>query len=299
MSELREPLTRGLSQLWELDRVIWEGDTAFQHVVIAETEQGVSLFCDNDPQSTELAQRHYHDALFVPAALLAERVERVLAVGSSEGVISQLAVAAGATHVDHVDIDREVVELCAEHLPYGYTPEELERAERGDGPVKMHYADGWEFVRRVAENDDEDAKYDIIVADLPGEREDDAQHNRLFGTEFLRYCVGALREGGVVTSQVGCPTLWLNTMLRRALARFSEVFGTVAYYGSDEFDWAFLVGRPDVVADPTARMVERLSELPYRPTTLDAEALVANSVLPYTLRQERKQRGEDLRYAAG
>src|SRR5690606_24278688 len=35
LSELRVPLTRGLSQLWELDRVIWEGDTAFQHVVIA------------------------------------------------------------------------------------------------------------------------------------------------------------------------------------------------------------------------------------------------------------------------
>ncbi|TLW93589.1 spermidine synthase [Saccharomonospora piscinae] len=284
MPELREPLTRGLSQLWELDRVIWEGDTAFQHVVIAETAQGVSLFCDNDPQSTELAQRHYHEALFVPAALLADRVERVLAVGSSEGVISQLAVAAGATHVDHVDIDREVVELCAEHLPYGYTPAELDRAVRGDGPVTMHYADGWEFVRRAAESG-EPGRYDVIVADLPGEREDGAQHNRLFGTEFLQLCARALRRGGVVTSQVGCPTLWLNTMLRRALARFREVFGTVAYHGSDEFDWAFLAGRPDTVPDATARMIERLPALPYRPATLDAEALVAHSVLPHSLRR--------------
>lgn len=288
MPELREPLTRGLSQVWELERVLWEGDTAFQHVVIAETSQGVSLFCDNDPQSTELAQRHYHEALFVPAVLLADRVERVLAVGSSEGVISELAVAAGATHVDHVDIDREVVELCAKYLPYGYTPEALDRAVRGEGPVKMHYDDGWEFVRRVAESAEEESKYDVIVADLPGERDDEAQHNRLFGTEFLRYCARALRPGGVVTSQVGCPTLWLNTMLRRAHARFGEVFGTVAYYGSDEFDWAFLVGRSDVVADPTARMVERLASLPYRPVTLDADALRAGSVLPYTIRHSRQ-----------
>ncbi|NIJ14672.1 spermidine synthase [Saccharomonospora amisosensis] len=285
MRELTEPLAPGLAQLWELREVLWEGDTDYQHAVIARTSQGVSLFCDNDPQSTELAQLHYHEALLVPALLLAERVDRVLVIGSSEGVISQLAVAAGATRVDHVDIDREVVERCAEYLPYGYTPEELDRAVRGEGAVRMHYADGWEFVRRAAEPGAE--RYDIIVADLPGEREDESQHNRLFGTEFLRHCRAALAEGGVVSSQVGCPTLWLNAMLRRAWGRFNEVFDTVAYYGSDEFDWGFLFGRADYVENPAGRMIGRLADLAYQPATLDAEALVANSVLPYSIRKER------------
>ena len=58
-------------------------------------------------------------------------------------------MSAGATHVDHVDIDREAVRLCAEHLPYGYTVDELLRAERGLGPVAMHYCDGWDFVDRA------------------------------------------------------------------------------------------------------------------------------------------------------
>ncbi|EHR48760.1 spermidine synthase [Saccharomonospora marina XMU15] len=285
MRELIEPLVPGLAQVWELPEVLWEGDTEYQHAVIAKTSQGISLFCDNDPQSTELAQLHYHEALFVPALLLARRVDRVLAIGSSEGVISQLAVAAGATHVDHVDIDAEVVQRCAEHLPYGYTPEELDRAVRGEGPVRMHYADGWEFVRRAAESGGE--RYDIIVADLPGEREDASQHNRLFGTEFLRHCRAALTEGGVVSSQVGCPTLWLNAMLRRAWGRFSDIFDTVAYYGSDEFDWGFLFGRADHVENPTGHMIERLPGLAYQPATLDAEALVANSVLPYSIRKQR------------
>ncbi|WP_199431123.1 spermidine synthase [Qaidamihabitans albus] len=275
----------GLSQLWELDDVLWEGDTAYQHVAFAKTAQGVSMFCDNDPQSTELAQLHYHEALLVPALLLAEQVDRVLVVGSSEGVISQIAVRAGAKQVDHVDIDREAVRLCAELLPYGYTPDELARAERGEGPVRMHYADGWEFVRLAAESSVD--KYDIVVADLPGEREDDAQHNRLFGTDFLGLCRSALTEGGVVCSQVGCPTLWLNTMLRRSWQRFNDVFGTVAYYGSDEFDWGFLCGRGDEIADPTALMVERLPACGYRPATLDAKALVGGSVLPYSVRHAR------------
>lgn len=280
---LQEPLVSGLSQLWELDDVVYEADTAYQHVVIAKTAQGVSLFCDNDPQSAEFSQLVYHEALLVPALLLAERLDRVLVVGSSEGVISQLAVSAGARVVDHVDIDREAVRLCAQHLPYGYTSEELAEAERGTGPVRMHYADGWDFVRRAAESAEH--RYDIIVLDLPGERDDErAQHNRLLAADFLDVCRRALADGGVVATQAGCPTLWLNEMLVRAWHRFNEVFGTVGYFGSDEFDWAFLFGRHDELPDPTGRMIERLEHCAYRPASIDARTLTACGIPPYSVR---------------
>ncbi|MQA10759.1 MAG: spermidine synthase [Pseudonocardiaceae bacterium] len=287
---LQEPLAPGLSQLWELDDIRYEGDTAYQHVVIAKTAQGVSLFCDDDPQSNEFSHILYHEALLVPALLLAERVDRVLAVGSSEGVISKLALNAGASLVDHVDIDTEAVRLCAEHLPYGYTPAELAgveaNAETGDGPVRMYYADGWDFVRRAAESTTD--KYDIIIVDLPGERDDDAQHNRLFGTDFLTLCASALAEGGVVGSQVGCPNLWQNATLLRSWQRFNDAFDTVAHYGSDEFNWSFLFGRADKVADPTARMIERLATCEYRPVSIDSDALVAGGIPPYSVRHARR-----------
>jgi spermidine synthase len=280
---IREPLAPGMARLWELGDVLWEGDTAFQHVVIAKTAQGVSLFCDDDRQSTEFSQLVYHEALLVPALLLADRVRRVLVVGSSEGVVSQISVAAGASRVDHVDIDAETVRRCAEHLPYGYAPDELARVEAGDGPVKLHYADGWEFVRNVAESTEDG--YDVIVIDPPDEHEDEsAQHNRLYGTEFLRLCRSALAPGGVLASQAGCPTLWRNETLLRSWRRFTEVFGTVAYFGSDEHEWAFLFGRADEVADPTARMTERLATCAYRPVSIDAEALVGCGIPPYHLR---------------
>jgi spermidine synthase len=280
---IREPLAPGLSRLWELDDVLWEGDTPFQHVLIAKTAQGVSLFCNDDRQSTEFSQLVYHEALLVPALLLAERVERVLVVGSSEGVVSQISVAAGASRVDHVDIDAEAVRRCAEHLPYGYTPEELAGVEAGNRPVTLHYADGWEFVRRAAESTEDG--YDVIVIDPPDEHEDpSAQHNRLYGTEFLRLCRSALAPGGVLAAQAGCPTLWRNETLLRSWRRFTEAFGTVAYFGSDEHEWAFLFGRADEVADPTARMTERLATLPYRPVSIDADALVGCGIPPYHLR---------------
>ena len=133
---IAEPMGPGLTRVWEVEEVLFAGHTSYQDVLIGRTAQGVSLFCDNERQSTEASQLVYHEALMVPAMLLAERVRRVLVIGSSEGVACELALAAGAEEVDHVDIDEQAVRACAEHLPYGYTVDDLDRAERGDGPIR-------------------------------------------------------------------------------------------------------------------------------------------------------------------
>ncbi|GAA3864620.1 spermidine synthase [Saccharothrix violaceirubra] len=276
---IREPLGAGLNRTWDVDEVVVDTNTAFQHLVIARTAQGLSLFCDDDRQSTEFSQLTYHEALMVPALLLADQVDRVLVIGSSEGVVCQMAVAAGASVVDHIDIDEQAVKLCAEHLPYGYTNDELAAAERGDGAVRVRYIDGWEYIRTTSE------RYDIVLVDLPDEREEEAQHNRLYGEEFLGMCKALLNPGGVVVTQAGCQTMWRNNTLVRSWQRFHSVFDTVAYYGSDEHEWAYLFGRADKVEDPTALMVERLPKGGYQPETIDELALRGNSIAPYLVRK--------------
>lgn len=273
--EIVEPLAPGLTRCWRISEVICDVDTGFQHLVIGRTQQGVTLFSDNERQSTEFSQLVYHEALLVPALLLAGAATRVLVIGSGEGVVSQLAVAAGAARVDHVDIDRDAVRLCAQHLPYGYTADELYRAERGFGPIAMHYCDGWEFVEHAG------ASYDIVVIDLPDERVEPAQHNRLYDTAFLQRCRNI---GRVVVTQAGCPTLWRNESLRLAWRRFRETFSTVSYFGSDEHEWSFLCGLADAAADPVAMMVARLPSLPYRPRSIDTDTLRAACVPPKSLR---------------
>ncbi|MGQ0575260.1 MAG: spermidine synthase [Pseudonocardia sp.] len=248
-------------------------------MLVARTAHGVTLFCDGERQSAEASQLVYHEALVVPALLLARRLDRVLVIGSSEGVASGIAAAAGA-RVDHVDIDAECVRRCAELLPYGYSPAELRRAEADEGAVRVHYTDGWAHLATTGDH------YDVVVVDLPDERPDDpdAQHNRLYGEEFLRRAAAVLAPGGVLTGQAGCATLWRNATLRRSVERFDAVFPTVVHYGSDEHEWSFLTGCPRPVADPVERMVRRLATLPYRPETLDADALRRGAVLPHSLR---------------
>lgn len=274
-----EPMAPGITRTWQLSEVLCDVHTEFQHLVIGRTEQGISLFSDSDRQSTEFSQLVYHEALMVPPMLLADKVDRVLIIGSGEGVASQMAVDAGAVHVDHVDIDREAVRLCAEHLPYGYTPDELARAEAGLGPVTVHYTDGYEFVATHT-----GPRYDVVVIDLPDERTEPAQHNRLYGADFMKLC-GDI--GAVIVGQAGCPTLWRNETLIRSWERFGETFGTVVYFGSDEHEWAFLSGTTGVLEGPLATMTARLETLPYRPASIDAAALAAATTPPMSLRENR------------
>jgi spermidine synthase len=284
--QVHEPLAPGLIRTWDVAEVLADTRTKFQQVLIGRTHQGISLFCDNDRQSTEFSQLVYHEALLVPALLLAEKLDRVLVVGSSEGVVSQISVAAGASVVDHVDIDAETVRLCARHLPYGYNESELDSAERGDGPIRVHYADGWEWVRRAAESSDQADRYDIVLVDLPDERPEDptAQHNRLYGKEFLAMCRAACTEGGVVVGQVGCPTLWRNDTLIESYQRYQDVFGTVCCYSSDEHEWAFISARAEKLDDPVGVMRRRLATCAYQPASIDADALRSRCVPPYHVR---------------
>ncbi|MEV4125219.1 adenosylmethionine decarboxylase [Nocardia sp. NPDC049707] len=280
-TRIEEPVGNGLTRIWDLHEVIVDTRTPYQHMVIARTEQGISLFSDDDRQSTEFSQLTYHEAMMVPAFALAAKLDKVLIIGSGEGVASQMSVAAGATLVDHVDIDQREVELCAEHLPYGYTSDELAAAVKGEGPVKVHYADGWDFLANASEAG---TRYDVIVIDLPDERVEDAQHNRLYESEFLSRCQALLAPGGVLSAQAGCATMWRNETLKRSWQRFHDQFDTVVQYGSDEHEWTFLFGLNERIDHPVQAMTDRLGTLPYQADTIDARALVRGAIEPYALR---------------
>ncbi|MEQ3553676.1 adenosylmethionine decarboxylase [Pseudonocardia nematodicida] len=283
-----EPISEGLTRRWRLGRVHHVADTGFQKVVVADTAHGVTLFCDDERQSTEHTQLTYHEALVWPGALLARNLDRVLIVGSSEGVASEMAVAAGATHVDHVDIDTEAVRICAEHLPYGYTPETLAAAERGDGPIRLTYGDGRQFVLDATE------RWDLIVVDLPDERPDepDAQINRLYDAEFVQACADRLTDGGVLVYQAGSPAVWRDATLRSAWQRFDAVFGATGgrgvYIGCEEHEWAFLAGVREPMTDPGEVAATRLAGRDVgdpRPEQWDETSLRHRLVAPLALRR--------------
>ncbi|MBV9313614.1 MAG: adenosylmethionine decarboxylase [Pseudonocardia sp.] len=281
--KVSEPLSPGIHRIWDVDEVLWSARTAHQDVLIGRTVHGVTLFCDRERYSSEARQLAYHEALMVPALLLAWRVQDVLVIGSPEGVISQLAIAAGARRVDHVNIDVECVRACARLLPYGYTDHELVDAEqaagRGEGPVAVHYADGWQYLT------DTDRRYDVVVIDRPGKRQDGQRAQCLNKAAGLNKAAAVLTPGGVVVGQAGCPTLWPDDTLLSSVRCYQEVFPSVVYYDSGEHERAFLTGCSTIVANPVRQMTKRLGSLPYRPVSIDADTLRRGAVLPMGVRR--------------
>ena len=166
-----------------------EGD--YQRIDVLETpEFGKILVMDGYLMLTEKDEFIYHEMItHVPMAVKPD-IKRVLVIGAGDGgTIRELTRYPGIEHIDMVEIDRAVVEVCKEHLP--------QTACKLDDPrLTIYYEDGLKFVR-TRKNE-----YDLIIVDStdpfgPGEG--------LFTREFYGNCFMALTEEGILVNQHESP----------------------------------------------------------------------------------------------
>ena len=101
--------------------MIYSGKTAFQNVLIANTfNYGRALFLDGSIQSSEDDESLYHEMLVQPAMLRHPNLRDVLIIGGGEGAtLREVMVHRSVKMVTMVDIDRQVAELCRQHLSTG------------------------------------------------------------------------------------------------------------------------------------------------------------------------------------
>lgn len=281
LNNIKESIGQGISRVWELEEVIYNEKTLYQEVTIARTAQGISLFCDNERQSVEESQIIYHEGQIIPAALFCGDINNVLIIGSSEGVISKLAIELGAKKVTHVDIDGQCVDACAKYLPYGYTIDEVKLAKENIGQIHLIIGDGYKYIDDALIRQD---KYDIIVLDLPDEQEDSAQQNRLYSSEFNNKIKQLLTPEGVYISQAGCTTYWRNTTLKKSIRRFQDSFNSTVFFEMEEQNWAWLVGANFECNNIAERMTNKLKNLAYKPKFIDGNSIIKAITLPMSLR---------------
>jgi spermidine synthase len=159
----------------------------FQHIAILDTEEfGRILTLDGYLMVTEKDEFIYHDMMVhVPMATNLD-IKKVLVIGAGDGgTIRELTRYPQIEHIDMVEIDEMVVELCQEYLPQT-------ACSLTDSRVHIYYEDGLKFVRRKAN------EYDLILVDStdpfgPGEG--------LFTKEFYGNCYNALKEKGILVNQ--------------------------------------------------------------------------------------------------
>lgn len=174
-----------------VDRQLYSGRSEFQKIDVFECpEFGRFLTLDGYMMLTEKDEFIYHEMITHIPMAVHPRVRDVLVIGAGDGgVIRELARYPEIEHIDMVEIDELVVEVCKKYLP-------KTACRLNDPRLTIYYEDGLKFIRSCKD------KYDLIIVDStdpfgPGEG--------LFTKEFYGNCYNALHDDGIMVNQHESP----------------------------------------------------------------------------------------------
>lgn len=255
---LAEPLGQGVSVLFELDRVLVEGESEHQHYLIADTPAyGRALFLDRLIQSSIVDECIYHEALIHPAATLHGGPRRVLVAGAGEGAsMRELLRHASVEHILTVDLDPEVVDVCRRHLPQWH------QGSFDDPRVELRFEDVQHTLAGAA-----DRSFDMVVLDITDPVED-GPSVELFSQRFFGEVARVLADDGIVAIQCGELDLVDLRVVRTVRTTLLSVFPWVRlmqiYVPSFHAMWAIglCAKRPlDIEPDGLGERIARLDGL--------------------------------------
>jgi len=190
---LQEPWAHGISIQFALSKVYLHQRTAFQELMIVETEHfGRALFLDGLVQSTEADEALYHESFVHPAFVIHGGPRRVLIGGTGEGAtLREVLRHPSVEHVLSVDLDREVVEACREHLP-GWSQGAFD-----DPRVTLRYENIQQTLLHA-----EPGRFDAVLLDITDPVEEGPAVD-LFTTRFYRSVERVMADDGIMVLQAG------------------------------------------------------------------------------------------------
>ena len=212
-----EPHTPNVKLSIKVDKQLYSGESEYQRIDVFESpEFGRFLVLDGSVMLTEKDEFIYHEMLVHVPMAVHPYVKNVLVIGAGDGgAVRELTKYPEIEHIDLVEIDEQVVQVCMDYLP-------RLSCKLTDERVSIHYEDSLKFVRA---REDE---YDLIIVDStdpfdPGEG--------LFTEEFYRNCYKALREDGIMVNQHESPFYEADaTACMRAHKRIVESFPVSRVY---------------------------------------------------------------------
>ena len=170
----------------KVDRQLYAGRSEFQRIDIFDSKEfGRFLTLDGYMMLTEKDEFIYHEMItHVPLCVNPDTRDVLVIGGGDGGTVRELVRYPGIRHIDLVEIDELVVEVCRKYLPQT-------AGCLSDKRVAIHYEDGLKFVRHAKD------AYDLIIVDStdpfgPGEG--------LFTKEFHGNCYKALHADGIMVN---------------------------------------------------------------------------------------------------
>ncbi len=204
------------SQHYEVDEVLYRGNTGFQDLVIFRNSKfGRIMALDGVIQTTEGDEFVYHE-MFAHVPILAHgQAKRVLIIGGGDGGLAREVLRhKSVEHVTEVELDRGVVDAAIQWLP------KIEGGAYKDPRMNLIIGDGAKFMAETEE------KFDAILVDStdpvgPG--------LVLFSREFYANCHRCLTERGILVTQNGVPFMQ-GDELTSSVGHFRALFADGACF---------------------------------------------------------------------
>ena len=172
----------------------------FQTIEVHDSPHyGRILVLDGVVQVTERDGCAYNEMMAHIPMFQHKKPERVLIIGGGDGyVLSEVLKHSDTLHVDHVDLDGEVISVCKDFFPWG--------SAWNDDRVHLHLEDGAKFVENAP-----DAYYDVIIQDSSDPSVTDELGNEvdlpsavLYTKSHLMNLHRILKEDGILNLQAEC-----------------------------------------------------------------------------------------------
>ncbi|MEK7281773.1 MAG: fused MFS/spermidine synthase, partial [Chloroflexota bacterium] len=222
-----------------LKGIIFSGQTPYQQVEIIETIPfGRCLVLDGKMQSSQSDEFIYHETLVHPPLTLHPDPKSVLIIGGGEGAtLREVLRHRSVAKVTMLDIDRDIVELCRQHLP------DWHQGSFDDARVELHFADARAFLAQSQ------VSFDIILSDITDPIEGGPSY-LLYTREFYQLVHSRLNPGGILAVQAG-PARWpLDRTFPAIYHTLSQVFPSLLPYSTEvpSFGggWGFILAGHDL-----------------------------------------------------
>jgi spermidine synthase len=258
--------------------------TAYQEMYIVDSGvYGKGLVLDGKWQSCTGDEFLYHEALVHPSCCYHGDPRRVLVLGGGEGAtVREVLKWKSVEKVVMVDIDRDVVEACRQHLP------EMHQGAFDDPRTELVIGDALEALG-ASENE-----WDIIISDLSDPIEEGPSFE-LFTREYFEKCRRALKPDGYFVIQAGPtapPEMALHVRLVNTVkVVFEHVAAYVSHVPTYASPYGFALGsaRPINVRPDPAAVDEMLAEKTTRELKMfDGAAMLGLMSTPKYLRDAIK-----------
>jgi len=226
MSEIVHPTIKNgwfieASDMWpgqamtlKVNQILHHEKSQYQDVLVFESsDYGTVLVLDNVIQCTERDEFSYQEMITHLAMNSHPNPKKVLVIGGGDGgVLREVVKHDTVEEAILCDIDEAVIRVSKKYLPsmsIGFQ----------HPAVKVHIGDGFKFL------EDRKNEFDVIITDSS---DPEGPAESLFQKPYFELLNGALREGGVITTQA--ENQWLHIALISKLKKScQEVFPVVEY----------------------------------------------------------------------